>query len=239
MYALSPASGAPSNPYGIHRHLDRVRRSPSFLLLRAIHPESRAYVHLLISVLSLVTLLNQFPSPATQLPPISSPPISPSQQAPREGTPLLGPCSSARAKQPRRHTVAGAHSHDHSHGLLPGHHRHEPHRQHDQHHSDHPRCALTRFYESADGEGCASAKTPHVEDHQAGEPQLSLPYQVHSHSHGHGHHGHGDLEGLLEGADSDAGTDCTAEEEEADRTIGRKRQIVGILVRTRSPLMDA
>ncbi len=137
MYALSPASGAPSNPYGIHRHLDRVRRSPSFLLLRAIHPESRAYVHLLISVLSLVTLLNQFPSPATQLPPISSPPISPSQQAPREGTPLLGPCSSARAKQPRRHTVAGAHSHDHSHGLLPGHHRHEPHRQHDQHHSDH------------------------------------------------------------------------------------------------------
>ncbi|KAI9451823.1 Zinc/iron permease [Lactarius psammicola] len=200
----------------------------SLLVIFLVEYISTAYVDHLHSYSSVPSTPKVEP---TQLPPISDPPISPSQQAPREGTPLLGPCSSARPKQPRRHTVAGAHSHDHSHGLLPGHHRHEPHRQHDQHHSDHPRCALTRCFESADGEGCDSTKvSSHVEDHQVDEPQQSPIYQVHSHSHGHTHHGHGDLERLLESADSDAETDCTAEEEEADRIIGRKRQIVGILV---------
>ena len=179
--------------------------------------------------LSLVSLLNQFPISATQ-PPISSPPISPSQEVPSESTPLLDSCSSAPPKKHRRrHTVSVAQVLNHSHGLLPGHHRHESHSRHEHHHIDHPRCVLTRFYESADDEGRASAKLSHVEDHQAGEPQQSL--HVHSHSHGHGHHGHGDLEALLERADSDAGSDCTAEEEDAEVTIGRKRQIVGILVR--------
>ncbi|KAF8260497.1 Zinc/iron permease [Lactarius quietus] len=111
-----------------------------------------------------------------------------------------------------------AHAHSHSQSLLPGHHRHESHTRHDHHHVDHPRCAITRFFESADGEGCTSAKVSHVEDGQVAEPQHYL------------HHGHGDLEALLERAASDAGTDCTAEEEDAERTIGRKRQIVGILV---------
>ncbi|KAH8980034.1 Zinc/iron permease [Lactarius hatsudake] len=193
----------------------------SLLVIFLVEYISTAYVDHLHSYSSVPSTPKVEPA---QLPPISSPPITPSQQAPREGTPLLGSCSSSCTKQPRQHTVAGAHSHDHSHGLLPGHHRHEPHRQHDQHHTDHPRCVLTRFYESADGDQCASAKvSSHVEDE-------AQHYQVHSHSHGHGHHGHGDLEGLLDGADSDANTDCTAEEEEADRIIGRKRQIVGILV---------
>ncbi|KAH8987155.1 Zinc/iron permease [Lactarius akahatsu] len=197
----------------------------SLLVIFLVEYISTAYVDHLHSYSSVPSTPKVEPA---QLPPISSPPITPSQQAPREGTPLLGACSSACTKQPRQNAVAGAHSHDHSHGLLPGHHRHEPHRQHDQHHTDHPRCVLTHFYESTDGEGCASAKvSSHVGDHQVGEAQH---YQVHSHSHGHGHHGHGDLEGLLEGADSEADTDCTAEEEEADRIIGRKRQIVGILV---------
>ncbi|KAI9439274.1 Zinc/iron permease [Lactarius indigo] len=194
----------------------------SLLAIFLVEYISTAYVDHLHSYSSVPSTPKVEP---TQLPPIS-PPITPSQQAPREVTPLLDSCSSTHTKQSHRHTVGGAHSHDHSHGLLPGHHRHEPHRHHDQHHTDHPRCVLTRFYESADGEGCASAKVSSQDD-QVGEAQH---YQVHSHSHGHSHHGHGDLEGLLEGADSDADTDCTAEEEEADRLIGRKRQIVGILV---------
>jgi zinc transporter 1/2/3 len=182
--------------------------------------------------------LHSYPSePSTpklepaQLPPISSPPISPSSQhAPSDSTPLLGSCSSAPSQKPRRHTVVGLDSHDgHGHNLIPGHHRHESHSRHEHHHIDHPRCVVTRFYEATEGEGCASAKVSHGEDLdlQAPEPQR---YPVHSHSHGHGHHGHGDLEALLEHADSDAGTDCTAEEEDAEREIGRKRQIVGILV---------
>ena len=131
----------------------------------------------------------------------------------------------------RRYTVADAQSHGHSHGLIPGHHRHESHSRHEHHHIDHPRCVVTRFYEAADDEDCASAKASHVEDLQAPESQR-YPAHSHSRSHSHGHsHGHGDLEALLEHADSDAGTDCTAEEEDAERAIGRKRQIVGILVR--------
>ncbi|KAN0135229.1 Zinc/iron permease [Lactarius tabidus] len=181
--------------------------------------------------------LHSYPSePSTpklepaQLPPISSPPISPSQQqAPGDSTPLLGSCSSEPPQKHRRYTVAGPDSHGHGHNLIPGHHRHESHSRHEHHHIDHPRCVVTRFYDAADGgEECASAKVSHVEDLQAPEPQR---YPVHSHSHGHGHgHSHGDLEALLEHAGSDAGTDCTAEEDDAERAIGRKRQIVGILV---------
>jgi hypothetical protein len=126
----------------------------------------------------------------------------------------------------RRHTVAGL---NHSHDLIPGHHRHESHSLHEHHHIDLPRCVLTRFYESADGEECASVKVSQGEE--AGEPQLHYPVsQGHSH-----HHGHGDLEALLERADSDAGTDC---EEDAEQTIGRRRQIVGILVRRTLPSND-
>ncbi|KAF8262423.1 hypothetical protein EI94DRAFT_1704773 [Lactarius quietus] len=76
-------------------------------------------------------------------------------------------------------------------------------------------------------ERCASAKVPHIEDSQVAKPQH---YPVHSHSHGYSHHGHGDLKALLECADSDAGTDCMAKEEDAEWTIGRKRQFIGILV---------
>ena len=184
------------------------------------------------SRLSLTSLPNRFPLSAAQLPPITSPPISPSQQqAPSDSTPLLGSCSSVPPQKHRRYTVADAQSHGHSHGLIPGHHRHESHSRHEHHHIDHPRCVVTRFYEAADDEDCASAKASHVEDLQAPEPQR-YPAHSHSRSHSHGHsHGHGDLEALLEHADSDAGTDCTAEEEDAERAIGRKRQIVGILVR--------
>jgi hypothetical protein len=224
----SPTSSAPLT-IRYHRPLDRVRGSPSFLPLRTIHTKTRAYVQL--AYLSRHYPIN-FHLSAAQLPPISSPPISPSsQQAPSDSTPLLGSCSSAPSQKPRRHTVVGLDSHDgHSHNLIPGHHRHESHSRHEHHHIDHPRCVVTRFYEATEGEGCASAKVSHGEDLdlQAPEPQR---YPVHSHSHGHHGHGHGDLEALLEPADSDAGTDCTAEEEDAERAIGRKRQIVGILVR--------
>jgi hypothetical protein len=208
----------------------RPRTWITFIPTPPNHPHQNSSVR--TARLSLTSLPNQFPLSAAQLPPISSPPISPSSQhAPSDSTPLLGSCSSAPSQKPRRHTVVGLDSHDgHGHNLIPGHHRHESHSRHEHHHIDHPRCVVTRFYEATEGEGCASAKVSHGEDLdlQAPEPQR---YPVHSHSHGHHGHGHGDLEALLEHADSDAGTDCTAEEEDAERAIGRKRQIVGILVR--------
>ena len=204
----------------------RPRTWITFIPTPPNHPPRNSSVR--TTLISHTSLLNQFPLSARQLPSISSPPISPSQQAPSESTPLLNPCSSESSTKHRRHTVAGL---NHSHDLIPGHHRHESHSRHEHHHTDHPRCVFTRFYESADDEGCPSAKISQSEE--AGEPQLHYPV-----SHGHSHHGHGDLEALLERADLDTGTDCTAEEEDADRTIGRKRQIVGILVRRRSPLMN-
>jgi hypothetical protein len=55
----------------------------------------------------------------------------------------------------------------------------------------------------------------------------------HSHALGHAHH-NGDIEGLIDRSDSDAETGSTADD--AELKIGRRRQIIGILVRlTASP----
>jgi hypothetical protein len=76
----------------------------------------------------------------------------------------------------------------------------------------------------------SSASHHHVVDHWQ-----SRHHQ--SHAQGHAHH-NGDVECLLEGSDSDAETDSTTDDVEPQ--IGRKRQIIGILVRLRvhSPSHD-
>jgi hypothetical protein len=59
--------------------------------------------------------------------------------------------------------------------------------------------------------------------------EYQQPQRYLSHSHGHFHHGHGDMESLLESPELEAETDSEAGE--AEIKIGRKRQIIGILVR--------
>jgi hypothetical protein len=84
-----------------------------------------------------------------------------------------------------------------------------------------------RLYDSEDREEDIIVKAVPVGDHQAAERSESRRPQVHSHEDSH-HHVHGDLESLMDRPDSDAETDSTAEDDEL--VIGRKRQIVGILV---------
>jgi hypothetical protein len=76
-------------------------------------------------------------------------------------------------------------------------------------------------------EEAAVAKVPPSGDHHVAEYQQPRRYS--SHSHGHSHHAHGDMESLLETPDLEAETDSEADE--AEIKIGRKRQIIGILVR--------
>ena len=165
------------------------------------------------------------PSPATQLPPPSPPPVLPTRQATDEATPLLGSRTLQPTAQPRRHTITTPHAH----GLVLGHHRHEPPRQHERHYVDHPRCGLTQFSPPEDivEEDPATAKASPVRDHHVADYQQSRRYQ--SHSHGLPHHSHGDMESLLDTPDLDAETGSDADD--AEIKIGRKRQIIGILVR--------
>lgn len=76
-------------------------------------------------------------------------------------------------------------------------------------------------------EDAAVGKVPPARDDHVAEYQQPGRYQ--SHSHGHSHHGHGDMESLLETPELEAETDSEADE--AEMKIGRKRQIIGILVR--------
>jgi len=76
-------------------------------------------------------------------------------------------------------------------------------------------------------EDAATAKVSPTGSHHVAEYQQPQRYQPHS--HGHAHHGHGDMESLLETPDLEAETDSEADE--AEIKIGRKRQIIGILVR--------
>jgi hypothetical protein len=110
-----------------------------------------------------------------------------------------------------------------------GHHRHEAPQQHERHHVDHPRCGLTQFFSPEDtvAQDAAIAKEPSARDHHVAEHQQPRRYL--SHSHGHTHHSHGDMESLLETPELEAETDSEADE--AGLKIGRKRQIIGILVR--------
>lgn len=166
-------------------------------------------------------VLDPPPSAAEQLPPVSH-----SQQTPDESTPLLDPCASIPSTHFRRNTVCGD---VHGHNFVFGHHRHEPLRQHERHHSDHLRCGVVRLYDSEDREENATIKSV-----PAGDPERppSQRHQVQSshHHHHHHHHTHGDLESLLDRPDSDAETDSESMTEDGEPMIGRKRQIVGILV---------
>jgi len=160
---------------------------------------------------------------AAQLPP-SSPPVVPTRQATDETTPLFFSYSSQPSAQSRRHTITAPHAHN----VMLGHHRHEAPQQHERHHIDHPRCGLTQFFSPEDtvAEDAAIGKVPPARDHHVAEHQQPRRYL--SHSHGHSHHGHGDAESLLETPDLEAETDSEADE--AEIKIGRKRQIIGILV---------
>jgi len=163
---------------------------------------------------------------AVQLPLPSSHPVSPNQQVVvNEATPLLGSRPSELTAPPRRHSVAGVHNH----GLMLGHHRHEPPQQHERHHTDHPRCGFIQYLGPEDREEESSPTSyHHVADHRQSR---------HRHSHALGHAQHrGDIECLVDRSDSDAEIDSTADD--AELKIGRKRQIIGILVRlTVSPLI--
>jgi hypothetical protein len=173
--------------------------------------------------LFLFWVISKFtPCLATQIPPSSPPPLLPTRQTIDETTPLFSPHSSHPSAQPRRHTIIGPHAHD----LVLGHHRHEPPQQHERHHIDHPRCGLTQFFspEETAAEDSATAKVPPERDHHVAEYQQPRRYL--SHSHGHSHH---DMESLFETPDLEAETD--SEDDEAEIKIGRKRQIIGILVR--------
>ncbi|KAI0248541.1 Zinc/iron permease [Lactifluus subvellereus] len=192
----------------------------SLLVIFLIEYISTAYVDRLHSYSS------EPPSPRVkpaQVPPASSPDVCSSQQAPDETTALLDARAPASPVSSRRHTVAGVHGHN----FILGHHRHEPSRQHERHHSDHPRCGVMRLYDSEDREEDPTAKAAPVGDRQVAECQRSSRHRVHSHGSSH-HHSHGDLESLFDRPDSDAETDSMAEG--AELVIGRKRQIVGILV---------
>lgn len=82
----------------------------------------------------------------------------------------------------------------------------------------------------------ATAKASPERDHHVADYQQPRRYQ--SHSHGHPHHGHGDMESLLDTPELDVETESEADD--AELKIGRKRQIIGILVRftfTRSHLL--
>jgi hypothetical protein len=80
-------------------------------------------------------------------------------------------------------------------------------------------------------EDAATAKVAPARDHHVAE---SRRYQ--SDSYGHPHHGHVDMESLLDTPDLDAETDSEADE--AELKIGRKRQIIGILVRFTFPMIS-
>ena len=168
-------------------------------------------------------------SPAVQLPPSSTPHVHPTRQAIDEATPLLGSSPLQHTAQSRRHTITGPHAHS----LMLGHHRHEPPQQHERHHIDHPRCGLTQLFAPEDTveEDAATAKVAPARDHHVAE---SRRYQ--SDSYGHPHHGHVDMESLLDTPDLDAETDSEADE--AELKIGRKRQIIGILVRFTFPMIS-
>jgi hypothetical protein len=163
---------------------------------------------------------------AAQLPPSSPPPVLPTRQATDETTPLIFSHPSQSSAQPRRHTITDPHAHN----LMLGHHRHEAPQQHDRHYIDHPRCGLTQFFSPEDtvAEDAAIAKVPPARDHHVAEHQQPRRYL--SHAHGHSHHGHGDMESLLDTPELEAETDSEADE--AELKIGRKRQIIGILVRS-------
>lgn len=107
-----------------------------------------------------------------------------------------------------------------------GHHRHEAPQQHERHHIDHPRCGLAQFFSPEDTvpEDAEISKVPPERNHHVAEYQQQ-PRRYMSHSHGHSHH---DMESLLETPDLEAETDS---DDEAELKIGRKRQIIGILVR--------
>jgi hypothetical protein len=77
------------------------------------------------------------------------------------------------------------------------------------------------------------AKVPPARDDHVAEYQQPRRYQ--SHSHRHSHHGHGDMESLLETPELEAESDSEADE--AEIKIGRKRQIIGILVRFNSLIL--
>ncbi len=167
------------------------------------------------------------PSLAAQLPPSAQPPVLPIRQATTDETsPLLSSHPSPPGTQPRRHTITGPHAHN----LMLGHHRHEAPQQHEQHYIDHPRCGLAQFFPQEDmvAEDAVTAKVPPARDHHVAEYRQPRRYQ--SHSHGHSHHGHGDMESLLETPELDTETD--SDTDEAEIKIGRKRQIIGILVRS-------
>jgi hypothetical protein len=151
---------------------------------------------------------------ATQLPPSSPPPVLPTRQA------IDHP--SQPSVQPRRHTITGPHAHN----PVLGHHRHEAPQWHERHYIDHLRCGLTQFFSPEDtvAEDTVAAKVPPEKDHHVVEYQQ--PRSCLSHSHGHSHH---DMESLFETPDLEAETD--SEDDEAEIKIGRKRQIIGILVR--------
>ena len=157
---------------------------------------------------------------AVQLPLASSPPGLPARQAVvSEATPLLDPCPSEFTAPPRRHTFTGGHNH----GLMLGHHRHEPPQQHERHHTDHPRSGLMQYLgpEEDRGEEASPTRHQHVADHRQSR-------HLHSHALVHAHHS-GDIEGLVDRPDSDAEINSAADD--AELKIGRKRQIIGILVR--------
>jgi hypothetical protein len=77
-------------------------------------------------------------------------------------------------------------------------------------------------------EDAAIVKVPPTGSHHVAEYQQPQRHQPHS--RGHAHHGHGDMESLLETPDLEAEIDSEADE--AETKIGRKRQIIGILVRS-------
>ena len=156
---------------------------------------------------------------AVQLPLTSSPSCLPSRQAVvNEATPLLDSRPSEFTAPPRRHTLTGGHNHS----LMLGHHRYEPPQQHERHHTDHPRCGLPQYLGPEDREEDAPPTSHHhVVDHRQSR-------HCRPHALGHAHHS-GDIEGLVDRSDTDAETGSTADD--AELKIGRRRQIIGILVR--------
>ncbi|THH16083.1 hypothetical protein EW146_g4496 [Bondarzewia mesenterica] len=156
----------------------------------------------------------EYATPVRPASPISSNETIRPSQHPSETTPLLSPNSSRPTQPARRYSLSNpkvnGHVHVHDQEILEGHHRHELRCSHDEHHGPPPRGSIPLFGEELED--------PHH-------------HYYHHHSHFHRHeHEHGHVHANLEIVGDEANEECVHERSDEELEIGRKRQVVGILV---------
>ncbi|KAI0048134.1 Zinc/iron permease [Auriscalpium vulgare] len=176
---------------------------------------------------SFVDYLHSYPSaPSSPKLETSNTPLPPLS----ESTPLLAvPVSAPASPSARRHSIASlqdpAHAHHENLEIFQGHHRHEPRLAHAEHH-EYPRRGSVLLLDAELGVSPGDVIKPALsQDGHAPRPQHNVP------GHGHQHrHAHLDLESLAEEDNDDEDCSSDAAAAAAKLEIGRKRQVVGILV---------